>query len=418
MKEPLVEFAGVSKQYQIGLSHRSLRGALGSIPKRLFSRKKQPTNLIWALKDASFTMDRGESLGLIGHNGAGKTTILKLLSGITKPTQGEIHIHGRLGSLIELGAGFHPEMTGRENVYLNGVILGMSRKEIRQRFDSIVEFSGIEQFIDTPVKRYSSGMYVRLAFAVAAHIEPAVLLVDEVLAVGDFNFRAKCYRHIAKLRQNGTSIILVSHDVQAIRDVCERAILVWRGKLIDDGNPEDIIPRYLKRMRSSTDADNGEKNQVFETGISVGLPASRGSAGATIEHVSVIDLAGQAIEVIESGGGVAIELTFSLKRELEKPIIRIDFYKSGDLATGFSTGNLNYRPEFTIGLNYLRLDIPHLTLPSGSYSISVAIVDTLAYNIIDLHHQRYHFEITMATGGRGDISIPHSWVQKEQISKS
>jgi lipopolysaccharide transport system ATP-binding protein len=227
--------------------------------------------VFWALDNVSFTVEHGQSLGVLGHNGAGKTTILKLLSGITKPTSGAIQVNGRVASLIELGAGFHPEMTGRENVFLNGVILGLTRREIAREFDSIVDFAGVERYIDTPLKRYSSGMYVRLAFAVAAHIDPAILLVDEVLAVGDIAFRAKCYRRMAQLRERGTAIVLVSHDVYAVRDTCDRGLLLWEGKLIEEGVTEDVITAYLARMyaaseRNSHVTDNTAADRAVDSG--------------------------------------------------------------------------------------------------------------------------------------------------------
>jgi ABC-type polysaccharide/polyol phosphate transport system ATPase subunit len=198
----------------------------------------------WAVRDVSFEVARGEAVGIIGHNGAGKSTILKLLSRITAPSDGQISIHGRLSALIEVGSGFHPELTGRENVYLNGAILGMRRREITAKLEQIVEFAGVRPFIDTPVKWYSSGMYVRLGFAIAAHLEPDILLLDEVLAVGDAEFQARCLDRIAELKRAGTTMIYISHDTGAVERLCDRVLLLERGRVVSEGAPRDIVARY------------------------------------------------------------------------------------------------------------------------------------------------------------------------------
>jgi lipopolysaccharide transport system ATP-binding protein len=202
----------------------------------------------WALKDVSFEVKKGEVLGIIGHNGAGKSTLLKILSRITKPTIGEVRLRGRVGSLLEVGTGFHPELTGRENIFLNGAILGMRRHEIQTKFDQIVEFAEIEQFLDTPVKRYSSGMYVRLAFAVAAHLEPEILIVDEVLAVGDLSFQRKCMGRMREVGRSGSTILFVSHNMPAVEALCTRAILLDHGKVALDGSVHDLVQEYHRRV--------------------------------------------------------------------------------------------------------------------------------------------------------------------------
>src|SRR6266498_2021833 len=198
----------------------------------------------WALRDVSFEVQRGEALGIIGRNGAGKSTILKLLANITRPTAGKITINGRLSALIEVGSGFHQDLTGRENIYLSGSILGMNRSEITRKLDSIIDFAGIRQFIDTPVKRYSSGMYVRLGFSIAAHLEPDILLLDEVLAVGDAEFQAKCVNRINELHRQGRTIVFISHDLAAVERLCDRVLLLNRGQISADGSARDVIRKY------------------------------------------------------------------------------------------------------------------------------------------------------------------------------
>jgi lipopolysaccharide transport system ATP-binding protein len=244
--KPAVEFKNVSKRYELGTGQTSIGRVLARPIKRMLGRNVEPAEdkILWALRDLSFTVQPGRALGLVGPNGSGKTTSLKLLSKITQPTSGSIDVNGRISALIELGAGFHQDLTGRENVYLNGTILGMTRQDIDKRFDQIVAFSEIERFIDTPVKRYSSGMYVRLGFAVAAHVEPDVLLVDEVLAVGDAQFRLKCARRIEELQALGTTIVFVAHNLYLVRSVCDDAVFLLHGEMQDQGPVDDVLASY------------------------------------------------------------------------------------------------------------------------------------------------------------------------------
>lgn len=238
-----IRVSGVSKRYEIGKAKDgSLRGTLSSLFKSGANQKDE----FWALKDVSFEVKKGEVIGIIGKNGAGKSTLLKILSQITKPTEGRIEINGRVASLLEVGTGFHPELTGRENVYLNGTILGMTRKEVESKFDEIVAFSGVEKFIDTPVKHYSSGMYVRLAFAVAAHLEPEILIIDEVLAVGDAEFQKKCLGKMKDVAGEGRTVLFVSHNMGAVKNLCHRAILLKNGQLNFMGGVEDVIKNYTQ----------------------------------------------------------------------------------------------------------------------------------------------------------------------------
>jgi lipopolysaccharide transport system ATP-binding protein len=243
------------KQYSIGSQpapYKTLREALveaAATPIQwLRGRRSQAQNTFWALEDVSFEIKHGEAVGIIGHNGAGKSTILKILSRITKPTRGRVELFGRAGSLLEVGTGFHTELTGRENIYLNGAILGMKRTEIERKFDEIVAFSGVEKFLDTPVKYYSSGMHVRLAFSVAAHLEPEILIIDEVLAVGDAEFQKKCLGKMNEITGGGRTVLFVSHNQEAVTRLCQRAILLEAGKLILDGSTEEVFSRYFSSI--------------------------------------------------------------------------------------------------------------------------------------------------------------------------
>ena len=249
---------GLSKKYRLGemqAAYGTLRESLTHAARRLAGREHHTRSGqdVWALRDVSFQVQQGEVLGVIGRNGAGKSTLLKVLTRITSPTAGWVEIRGRVGSLLEVGTGFHPELTGRENIYLNGAILGMRRREIDSRFDEMVEFSGVEKFIDTPVKRYSSGMYVRLAFSVAAHLEPEIMLVDEVLSVGDAEFQRRCLGRMEELGSSGRTVLFVSHQLPAVAQLCDRAIWINSGQIFDDGRPADVIARYLHETHNAGD---------------------------------------------------------------------------------------------------------------------------------------------------------------------
>jgi len=253
MSDIAIRVDKLGKRYRIGKvidrsnSRRSLLQMAAAPFRYLASTLHEPASdeILWALKDVSFQVKHGEVMGIIGHNGAGKTTLLKILSRITEPTEGRAHIHGRVASLLEVGTGFHPELTGRENIYLNGTILGMKRKEINRKFDEIVAFAEVEKFIETPVKRYSSGMYVRLAFAVAAHLEAEILLVDEVLAVGDAEFQKKCLGKMEDVATEGRTVLFVSHNMNAVQRLCSRCMLLEHGRLIGQGDTANIVVRYL-----------------------------------------------------------------------------------------------------------------------------------------------------------------------------
>jgi lipopolysaccharide transport system ATP-binding protein len=254
--EPAVIFDGVWKKFRRGERHDSLRDLIPALARRVFlgrRRQELEEEEFWALRDVSFEVKRGEALGIIGPNGAGKSTALKLLTRILKPTRGRCEVRGRTGALIEVAAGFHPDLTGRENVYLQGAILGMKRADIARKFDAIVEFAGIGEFIDTPVKHYSSGMNARLGFAIAAHLDPEVLVIDEVLAVGDMSFQQKCYERLGEFRRAGLAIVFVSHNMQAVASICERALLLRPKRAPVLGATSAVVAEYAASLPSSLD---------------------------------------------------------------------------------------------------------------------------------------------------------------------
>lgn len=330
----------------------------GNLPKRWYSGLRKRTDEVWALQDLSFEVNQGEALGIVGHNGAGKTTILKLLCGITAPTRGEITIRGRLAALIEVGSGFHPELTGRENIYLHGAMLGMRRSEIKRKMESIVEFSGVEKYIDEPVKRYSSGMYVRLGFSVAAHLEPDIVLLDEVLAVGDLAFQAKCLDRIAALRKDGATIVFISHDLASVYRLCDRALLLDRGRLLMDDAARVVVDAYQKMTFAGGGAGMEQELDSTKRAQCVSVSFSSPGADAPVRT------------------GYAMEARFTYRSAITIPhaVFRISIYwPSGylcaQLTNECSGSDLTIEP----GEGEVVFECPVLPIQPGLYRVDLAI---------------------------------------------
>ena len=302
MPVPIIEVQHLSKFYHLGtvgattLRESFERWWLGMRGKERQSR----SNTLWALKDISFSVDQGEIIGIIGRNGAGKSTLLKILSKITEPTSGRVTLRGRVASLLEVGTGFHPELTGRENIYLNGAILGMRKTEIEKKFNEIVAFAEVEKFIDTPVKHYSSGMYVRLAFAVAAHLEPEILLVDEVLAVGDAEFQKKCLGKMSEVAKSGRTVLFISHNMAALQKLCPRSLLLREGRLVTQGTTDTVIEEYLKESDGLSQCSLADRKD------------RRGTAEALFISYSLRDRLGRPVQSFRSGEDA--EVVFQLKK--------------------------------------------------------------------------------------------------------
>lgn len=299
MAQPAIELDGVSKRYWLGEDHpgRSLREVAQTAVRRVrHPRRRRQREELWSLRDIDLTIAEGESVGVIGRNGAGKSTLLKILSRITEPTSGVSRTRGRVSALLEVGTGFHPELTGRENVFLNGAILGMSRRDIVRRFDDIVAFAGVETFIDTPVKRYSTGMHLRLAFAVAAHLEPDILVVDEVLAVGDAEFQEKCLRRMESVEREGRTVVFVSHNLGAVRNLCQRTVWLERGRVQRTGATTDVIEAYIRAQRHG----EGTGDSALRAGP------------VTVHAIRVTDRAGRPTETVQRDEPVIIEVRYEL----------------------------------------------------------------------------------------------------------
>jgi ABC-type polysaccharide/polyol phosphate transport system ATPase subunit len=357
-----LKFDRVSKEYRI-IEESDSNVSRHQLIRKLQSLRRRPRQFS-AVKDVSFQVQRGEALGIIGHNGAGKSTILKLLANITTPTRGEITIRGTLAALIEVGSGFHPELTGRENIYLHGSILGMSRREITKKLDNIVEFSGVRQFIDTPVKRYSSGMYVRLGFSIAAHLEPDILLLDEVLAVGDAAFQAKCIKRIDELRQAGTTIIFISHDLKAVERLCDRVLLMRHGEVISSGPPGDVILQY------EVSAGNFVESRPH------GDTRSDLLQKAKITNVTFFDSGGHETPVFFTGDPIKARLEYEAFELVSNAVFEIFFYSAdGELHCQFTT-ELSVEPiTLEPGAGKLEFICAELGLQPGIYYIDAVIQD-------------------------------------------
>ena len=301
-KNLAVSVRGLSKSYTIAhndVKHSTASEAIIHGIKNLGKRSTKET--FWALKDVSFDIEKGDVVGIIGHNGAGKSTLLKVLSQITEPTSGEIRLYGRVGSLLEVGTGFHPELTGRENIYLNGAILGMKKSEIARQFDAIVDFAEVEKFLDTPVKRYSSGMYVRLAFAVAAHLNPEILIVDEVLAVGDANFQKKCLGKMEEIGDSGRTVIFVSHNMSTVLRLCKTVVLMDHGRVIKTGKGEELTSDYLAL---------GNKNVITAERVWPQSSEAPGDKTARLRAARVLNSRGQVSEAMDIAEPMSVEIEY------------------------------------------------------------------------------------------------------------
>ena len=413
MSETAIVIENLGKRYVIG-KHKEgvdgmrhvLEGVIRSPSTWLKSRREAKLRQVdfWALRNVSLSINQGEVVGIIGRNGAGKSTLLKLLSRITVPTEGRFRINGRTSSLLEVGTGFHQELTGRENIFLNGAILGMAHAEIARKFDQIVEFSEIEDFLDTPVKRYSSGMYIRLAFAVAAHLEPEVLIVDEVLAVGDAAFQKKCLGKMENLAQSGRTVLFVSHNMDAVRTLCNRAILFEGGKIRADGDVENVVEDYFAR---------------FSTGS---VPQLRGAHGLTIEKVALKNEAGQETREFCPGEDLTVEITFDAQECLEKPYFILAV--RGKKGNCFTANMLldGHRPRALDGKGLISCRFKSIPLLPQRYTVQLAIRASNGKDVLldyeeigsfivkaDLVEYGFKGEFRMRASEATSVVVPYEW---------
>jgi lipopolysaccharide transport system ATP-binding protein len=383
-----LDVEGLSKRYRIGelqAAYGTLRESLSHAAKRLTGQEHhRGYDEIWALRDVSFALEEGGALGVIGRNGAGKSTLLKVLTRITTPTEGRAEIRGRVGSLLEVGTGFHPELTGRENIYLNGAILGMKRREIRAKLGEIAEFSGVEKFLDTPVKRYSSGMHVRLAFSVAAHFEPEILLVDEVLSVGDAEFQQRCLGRMEDIGETGRTVLFVSHNMEAVSRLCERAILLDEGRIVRDGRSDEVVAEYLQSTAGAGSTRSWEPDEAPGDDL-VRLRSLRivRADGTTADYVDAREPVGIEVrfEVLRNGAPVFPKIKVNAGHQIAFNAMDIDARwhdptPPGEyVATAWIPGNL-----LNEGLLYAYADICSIDAPKLHHHLT-------AYEGVSFHVQ-------------------------------
>ncbi len=387
MSDKALMVDGISKSYRIARAlvrqpYRTLQEDVIALPRTLWKRalgKSETLETFWALSDVSFNVNSGEVVGIVGRNGAGKSTLLKILSRITEPTHGRAEIYGRVGALLEVGTGFHPELTGRENVFLCGAILGMRRSEITRRFDEIVSFAEVEQFIDTPTKRYSSGMYTRLAFAVAAHLEPEILLVDEVLAVGDSAFQKKCLGKMEDVAGEGRTVFFVSHNNQAVRQLCSRCILMDHGRVVADGPTDSTLAVYNQRLRDMrVDSETGVNNPENR----------RGSGAIRISAVSVEDLKGVERYTFQMGDTVRFRISCKVNAPMRglAIVVALRSGMSRELVTSarhvITTATIPQGEAATVVI-----DLPNVYIRPGEYPLylhaSEVVQSPVNYDVLD-----------------------------------
>ncbi len=396
--KPIIKVQGISKQYRIGsheAAYQTLRESLMQALK--FQRQSAPAEYIWALRDISLDAVPGDVIGVIGRNGAGKSTLLKILSRITEPTTGRIDLYGRVGSLLEVGTGFHPELSGRENIFLNGAILGMRRAEILRKFDEIVAFAEVEKFIDTPVKRYSSGMYLRLAFAVAAFLESEILLVDEVLAVGDASFQKKCLGKMRDVSASGRTVLFVSHNMAAIEALCNRCLFISEGRLFDDGKPHDLVVKYLAAEAAPEHASRELAQH----------PGRRGGLKAVMREVGLLSQKGEPASTIRMGEGISVGVKFDFGQQQMRPnlILTIKNNYGVPILTASTKVHLQYKYDEPVSAGMITCHLRDLPLLEGTYSIDLFLTEE--YQNIDIVHDAICFDVIAAdVFGTGQVPPP------------
>lgn len=391
-----LRFDSVSKRYRIRRDGSDVPTTL-PLP-RLLRAWSRPRTDFWALREVSFEARRGEALGIIGHNGAGKSTILKLIAGITAPTAGEITIRGRLAALIEVGSGFHPELTGRENIFLNGSILGMTRSEITDKLESIVEFAGVRPFIDVPVKRFSSGMYVRLGFSIAAHLDPDILLLDEVLAVGDAAFQSRCLERLAEMRSAGVTIVFISHDLGSVERICDRVLLMDHGRLVDEGLPRHVIEGYQKIAAASQ--------------VTWDRPSAAEDSGAEVEfeRLSFHGADGAEAASFRTGETLLARVQYRVREAVQDAAFEVLFYRPDSsqyvqCTTTVSGARIDLRP----GTGAVEFVCPELSLLPGTYYADVYLKRRGAAESIDWKYAAAVLRVEAGRSVLGSFYMPHSW---------
>jgi lipopolysaccharide transport system ATP-binding protein len=423
--QPQIELRKVSQRYEL---ERARRRSLQESFIGLFRPNRGHREAFWPLRNISFAIHPGESVGIIGPNGSGKSTLLKVLSGVINPTEGDLFVNGRISSLLELGAGFHPELTGRDNIYLNGSIYGFNRAQMDRRLKEIINYAELGDFIDTPVKHYSSGMYVRLGFAVAIHTAPDLLLVDEVLAVGDSSFQRKCLTSIQQFCERGGTLILVSHDLNSIQTICRRAIWLEHGELQADGRPTDVVMEYIRHlMAKETEleqqlaaaepgADESSTDEAdAEAATNQAAMRRFGNGRVRITKVELCNDRGEVQSHFQSGAPLTIRLSYETQTVVERPVFGIAiFHQQGFHITGPNTKVAGLPLPRIEGAGVITYRVPALALLEGAYLLSVAVVNDTDTEYFDYHDRLYPLQIFRAHGAEtyGLVTLNGAWTHE------
>ena len=425
-----VEFENVSKRFIV---HHERPRSFQELAVSFFKRNNASWEELWALRDVSFAVERGETLGIIGPNGSGKSTLLKLITRILEPTSGRIVVNGKVSALIELGAGFHPDLTGRENVFLNGSLLGMSRREMEEKFEEIVEFTELGRFIDMPLKHYSSGMQMRLGFAIATSVDPDILLIDEVLAVGDEAFQRKCMRKIAEFKRRGKTIIFVSHDLDAVRELCSEVIWLDGGVIRARGRPDEVIVQYLRDIGEEAPLELAVSAEEVEPAVeetvqpveepaeAASQPPSRwGSGEVEITKVEFLDGRGNPCHTFRTGERMLARIHYLAHRRIERPVFGVAIYRhDGVHVNGPNTKTSDYPIDYIEGEGSIDYVVDSLPLLEGEYQFSAAVYDYSCTHPYDHHERMYSFEVRRGRvkDAYGIFHIPCEWHLNRGLSR-
>ncbi|WP_129631461.1 ABC transporter ATP-binding protein [Candidatus Oscillochloris fontis] len=407
---PVIEFNNVSKRF---ILHRDRRDTIQERVAGLLSRRPSGEEF-WATRNVSFSVEPGQSLGLVGHNGAGKSTILKLMTRILEPTSGSVRTRGRIAALLELGSGFHPELSGRENVFLYGSLMGLSREQMAARLPEIIAFADIGDFIDTAIKHYSSGMYTRLAFAVATAVDPDILITDEVLAVGDEAFQRKCMERIYSFRRAGKTIIFVSHALEVVRSLCDVAVWLDHGEMRASGAAGEVIDAYLANVNRQEEIRLAAERHTTRPADADDNPLRHGTREVEITGVQLLDAAGLERASFHTHQNLTIRIHYHAHQPIQGPVFGVGIYlENGIWLTGPNTGFDQFQIGMIEGTGSIDYSIPNLPLLTGHYRISAAVVDSTQLHTYD-HHDRIYSLVVHSNNAReryGIFSIPGGWQQ-------
>jgi len=391
--EPAISVKDVTKRYKV-------RHEKGRTLKEAFLRQKIYSETINALDNVSFEVPRGTTLGLIGSNGSGKSTMLKMIAGTSRPNAGEVQVNGRVSALLELGAGFHPDFTGRENIYLDGAIMGLSRRDVDERLDDIVRFAEMEEFIDAPAKTYSSGMYMRLAFSVAVSVDPDILLIDEVLAVGDESFQRKCLERINEFKGEGKTILFVSHSRDAVRSLCEEAVWLDKGKLRAAGTTDMVIDRYMQSINENVEERMSQEEDKSEEGD------RWGTGRALISDVKLLDENGKEKHAYQTGDYMKVRVDYLARERVETPVVGLAIRRSDDvICFGTNTLLLGKPPDVLTGDGTVEFEIENLSLLPASYTFTAAMHNEDGSETYDYRERRFPFVVM--GGSKNEVGVSH-----------